>query len=305
MTKPSIRPRILTCIAAAIACTTAHPTSAAETPNTMIHWTGAGAKTYHIDGYTVLISARDIGAPGPTIEPFLHITAPTGEEYEITGEPSFIRFASLGIGKLDPANPGDQVIFTTYSGGAHCCTTIHILELTNGKWENIAVRNGANIFGEVDGEPLWQFPVDVDGDGVPDIVLRDDSFLYQFDAYAFSRAPPRIFEIRNGDIKDVTTEPRYLQVFESDMEEARASCLQHSNGGCAGFIADAARSGHFVDAWSAMLSNYDPKSDWGLTSCNTTYPPAGTCPVGREIHFPDFPTALKSFLAEHGYITGP
>ena len=312
ITKPSIRSRVIACVSGAIALgswPSAYPALAVEstdtlTPNTMIHWTGGGPKTYRIDGYTVAISARDTTGPGPTTEPILHVTAPTGEETEITGDPSFIRYASLGIGKLDPANPGDQVIFTTYSGGAHCCSTINVLELTNGKWENIADRNGTNIFGDVDGEPLLEFPVDVDGDGVPDIVLRDDSFLYQFDAYAFSWAPPRIFEIRNGEIQDVTTESRYLPVFEADMEEARASCLQHSNGGCAGFIADAARSGHFDEAWTVMLPNYDSKSDWGLTSCDTAYSPAGTCPAGHELHFPDFPSALRSFLAEHAYLTG-
>ena len=289
--------------------TAAHPAFGAEsigalTPGTVIWWTGGGAKTYRVDGYTLRISARDIAAPGPAIEPFLHLTAPTGEEYEISGEPSFIRYASLGMGKLDPANPGDQVIFATYSGGAHCCTRIDILELTGGKWENIALRNGKNIFGDADGEPLSQFPVDVDGNGAPDTVLRDDSFLYQFDAYALSWAPPRIFEIRNDAINEVTTEPRYAHVFEADMEGSRASCLRHSNGGCAGFVADAARSGHFGEAWAVMLSSHDPKSDWGLTRCDTKYSSAGRCPAGHEVHFPDFPSALRAFLAGRGYISG-
>lgn len=49
----------------------------------------------------------------------------------------------------------------------------------------------------------------------------------------------------------------------------------------------------FQQGWEFVLANYDHTSDWDLTIYQ------GDREVGK---YPNFPTALKSFLAQHGYL---
>ena len=43
-----------------------------------------------------------------------------------------------------------------------------------------------------------EFPSDVDGDGTPDFMLKDDRFDYAFAPYTESHKPPRIFNIEGA-----------------------------------------------------------------------------------------------------------
>ena len=97
--------------------------------------------------------------------------------------------AGFGVGKLDPQSSSRQVIFTSFTGGLHCCTQITVLEMFDGKWRQINL-------GQWDGDALRDFPRDVDGDGTLDIVLKDDRFDYAFAPYTESHKPPRIFNVR-------------------------------------------------------------------------------------------------------------
>jgi len=78
-----------------------------------------------------------------------------------------------------------EVLVDTYSGGAHCCTITPIF-----RWDGVGgvgYRRVTGFFGNV-GYSLD----DLDKDGRPELVTADDSFAYEFAAYAFSAFPLKI-----------------------------------------------------------------------------------------------------------------
>jgi hypothetical protein len=203
--------------------------------------------------------------------------------------------ADFGVGKLDPGNSVNEVIFSTSSGCAHSCQEIKILTLQKDGWKILQMPRDAQ------GGDL-SFPADINGDGIREFVLLDDRFGYDFTDYADSWMPPRVFAIRQGAVVEVTDSRKYDDLY-SDMAKAQAKCVNHENGACAGYVADAARLGKFVAAWQFMLLNYDEKYDWNYPAgCNVTLV-GGDCPKGEEHKFSNFPEALAGILTSYGYIT--
>ena len=150
--------------------------------------------------------------------------------------------------------------------------------------------------GEWDGDVPDKIPADVDGDGTVDFVFYDNDFLYAFDSYAASFAPPQIFNVIAGRAVNVSTAPRYRKLYEADMASTKPECAKNQNGACAAFAADAARLDQFADAWKFVLANYDKTSDWE-THC------AGATQHGdAKIKPRDYPQALRWFLEDNHYI---
>jgi hypothetical protein len=250
-------------------------------------------KVYTIDGYTLTLASRDVDGDA---RPAVHVKAPTGEEGDLIGVSGFPQISALfGIGHLDAAKTTEQVILSSYSGGAHCCTDIRVLALGDGGWKTIEL-------GSWDGGGIAGFPTDIDGNGYADFVFSDNRFAYAFTDYADSRMPPMIYEIRGGAAVDVSDSGRYRALFEKDMQETQAACEDHNNGGCAAYAADAARLGMFDMAWDAVLKNYDPKSDWDYPAKCNVERTDGVCPDNAETKFANFPEALMWFLEDTGYI---
>ena len=109
--------------------------------------------------------------------------------------------ASVRIVELDNTNETPEVVFNSFSGGAHCCAGGKVaLKGPSGSWRQVDIGNfdGAGDFVE-----------DVDGDGRSEFVTVDDAFLYAFDAYASSFAPLKILAVERGELKDVTREERF------------------------------------------------------------------------------------------------
>lgn len=119
---------------------------------------------------------------------------------------------ALAVQDLD-GEPEPEVFVTTYSGGAHCCTSVVIY-----RWDGERYRRLTGFFGNA-GYTLE----DLDGDGRPEFVTRDDRFAYRFTAYAFSILPPMVLSYgadREGvyALRDVTVGfPELIR------EEARAT----------------------------------------------------------------------------------
>jgi hypothetical protein len=202
--------------------------------------------------------------------------------------------ASFGVGKLDPSSTTKQVIVTSYSGGLHCCTKITVLKLVEGTWRKIQL-------GLWDGDPLPEFPTDVDGDGTPDFVLKDDRFDYAFAPYTESHKPPRIFNVAGGRVVEVGRASRYDPLYKADMKRAHAGCLKHRNAACAAFVADASRLGQLAWAWEIMLAHYRRSTDWHFpTKCRVPRV-NDLCPPGQSEQFREFPDALAWFLTDTGY----
>ena len=79
-----------------------------------------------------------------------------------------------------------QVIATHFTGGAHCCTIMKVLTFVDGRWETVNV-------GEFDSDgPQIE---DLNGDGVVELVGKDESFDYAFASYAESYAPPKVYRL--------------------------------------------------------------------------------------------------------------
>lgn len=194
-----------------------------------------------------------------------------------------------GVSLKDLDSDGvSEVIIKAFSGGAHCCTTLNIYTWNHNKFVKLET-------GYLDGEGgTFQ---DLDGDGKLEFITSDNSFLYRFSSYAASFPPSQIYALRNGKLEDVTR--RYVKHLKSEAWEMYQAFLQVKkegndvNGILAGYVAQKALLGEFYQAWEFMLANYDRTSDSGLTIYE------GDREVGK---YPNFPTALKAFLVEQGYL---
>jgi hypothetical protein len=200
--------------------------------------------------------------------------------------------ARASLAEMDPANDTPEVVLESYTGGAHCCTEILVITKTaEGRWETIELGlfNGAGSYVE-----------DADNDGVYEIVTIDNAFLYAFGCYACSAAPLQILAVKDGEVRDVSFEPRYsrrhrkhLALIEDRLEPSGPV----ENGILAGWVAQKAILGKGAEAWAEMLLRYDRQEIWGLEFCRDG---AAVCPEAERILRP-FPEVLREFLHELGY----
>jgi len=194
--------------------------------------------------------------------------------------------------QLDTNSPAHQILFSTFSGGAHCCTTLTILNHEESGWTETQA-------GSWDGGTP-ELPSDLDGDGRLEFVVRDQAFLYAFAPYAMSWAPPVVLSWDGDRVRDVSSERRYRTVYEAELSRVRDACGEYANGACAAYVATAARLGSLDEAWSVMLRSYDQQDGWATpTACRVRTSTA--CPTGAEVRFQTYPEALQWFLGEHGY----
>ncbi|QGM97494.1 hypothetical protein [Methylocystis parvus] len=199
--------------------------------------------------------------------------------------------------RLDPHSPKPQVAFSYFWGGAHCCTVTRIATaLESGKWRILAGET-------LDGDG-YEYE-DVDGDGSVELLSRDNSFLYAFDSYASSFAPPKAHRLSGDQLRDVTGEAGmrpYLQNQLARMEgwARQTPELWATNGFLAGWVAAKAQLGAFDDAWRRMLRSYDRKSEWPLEKCALAVE-LDKCPSAKRQKI-SFPEALRDHLVKRGYV---
>jgi hypothetical protein len=246
----------------------------------------------------VTLTVRGI-VDGEMIAPRITVEAPGRPPAVMTGSsvgPTFTH--QIGVGRFDRSG-ATFVQLQSFTGGAHCCNAIQV-----------AVIEGRRIrvveLGFWDGEG-GDMPRDEDGDGLVDFVQRDDSFLYAFTYYAASLAPPRVLNIVDGRVVDVSDRPGFRGLFQAFVNDVRSSCLApegdaEPNGACAAYVAAAARAGQFDAAWARMLRAYNRRSDWELpTGCRVDVGNA-ECPPASVIRYRTYPEALRYFLVRRGYI---
>lgn len=253
-------------------------------------------RTYRAGGIALTFTA--VPEPGKPTDADLDVTAPDGRTISVPFQAGLDHAAAnFAIGSLDPSNPTAQVILSTYTGGAHCCTERSVVELLKTGWKVLDLPAGYE-------QDVDTFPKDENGDGARAFVLSDDRFAYAFAAFAGSWMPPRIFVVRQGALVELSGSRRYDKLYLADMARAKAACIDANgfpNGGCAGFVADAARAGTFPSAWRFMLAHYARDDKWDLPEgCKTT---VARCPKGSEIVYANYPQALAGFLARYGYIS--
>jgi hypothetical protein len=215
-----------------------------------------------------------------------------------------MRIADYGIGvgivKLNPRDTRPTVLISGFSGGAHCCATLQVVSLVNGK-PVIAKLHPR------DGDIVHELPTDIDGDGTLDIRWADDSLLYEFASHAGSRSVPRIINIRNGRAIDVSREPRFAKIYRDFAQKTLKGCRNHAdidrNGSCAAYAYGMAVLGK-PEEGIRLATALAGASDWLPKRC-TVRTANGICPKGKERTFSGFESALRWIMEEHGYLLPP
>lgn len=312
-------PRLLEIILPAVACLSATAGSGAAaaqaravSPGHFVEWTQKdGPQTITLGATSATITAAPCDEGGDVGEdcyrPKVAVTVAGKPPVTLMGEPGIAY--RVAIGRLNATDSGASVLLDSFTGGAHCCHVYAIAEpigetvrIVPVRWQPPGSGSDAAVstfdYGDI------PFPADLSGDGHADIVLRDDRFLYQFESYAGSMAPPIVLSLSDGGTGDSSTDPRFRPLFDEAMARAEAICTDHAafgrNGACGAYVADAARLGRMHPAWQTMARSYDRHSSWPLDRCTADYV-EGKCPAGHEETFRSFPAALRSFLLQTGY----
>lgn len=184
---------------------------------TSVHWSNDDFGTLYVgDGWKVHLVQSSNGEEVTNIVTISHgETAP--QSFEISKEDN-----ARGMIGLYPfeEDMGNAIYFSSDSGGAHCCTTATVFQISEGELTAVPL-------GDFDGgrpEPL-----DLDDDGLYELVTRDQRFNYAFSSYAESYPPERILRIAFGEIEDVTIESQFQPRLERQTK-ARLAVLAQENG---------------------------------------------------------------------------
>ncbi len=232
-----------------------------------------------------------------TMVPVLSLSVEGKKILDVEGSESFPDnpVFVIQIAELDPGNPHKEVVFSTFTGGAHCCSDTRILTSSkDGKsWKKIEMDS-------IDGEPLEVR--DLNGDGRYEFAFPDNAFLYTFGCYACSAAPLHVLQLRDGKLTNVSGDPefrpRQVKWLENLIEWAGDG--MDMNGFLAGYVAQKILLGEGSDAWKLMLKYHDRKGNWGLDFCAVKENDKGECPPGKKITL-SYPDALKRFYNKTGY----
>ena len=209
------------------------------------------------------------------------------------------------VRRLDAKTSAPQIVFTAFSGGAHCCTsTLVTTQGADSAWRDVPI-------GSIDGDQGYGF-VDPARTGVALLAGEDGSFNYAFSSYAGSYAPTRLLAFSDTKTTDVTNAPvnrPYVEASLADMEGFfQRQGAGEVNGYYAGWVATEALLGQFDDAWKTVLEKYDRSATVipsGPDSCKldpSRLPGDHSCPPGDQVTDP-YPQALATLLKEDGYIS--
>ncbi len=236
------------------------------------------------DQFSTVVSGEEKNGPK-----FTFTVGKDGEYVPSSAQAAFIR--------LDASSKVPQLVFTRFSGGAHCCTMTWIAMKPDGAagWSLIEAAN-------LDGGGYWF--EDVDGDGGQELLSVDNNFLYAFDSYAGSVAPVHVSKLRNGVIEDVSEEPAMQTRLKQDLAGLEYNAkvdpgLWKSNGFLAGWVANKMRLGQGVDAWQVAAENLASDTGFGPQQCSSGQK-IDDCPAENLKQIPVL-EALADFLKENGY----
>lgn len=252
-----------------------------------------GDNTLELDGLRASVHSR-VNAGGSST-PIFVVADAMGELIRFEGEENFMSFLpiTLRMLQLDRSTPEPEIIATAYTGGAHCCEQVQVAAITpDGSWQVAEL-------GYFDG---GYSITDPDGDGTPALSVVDQSFLYTFDCYACSFAPPRFHEMRGGRLVDVSAEVSMQPVFREELQRAELTQeRQQEPGFLAGWAALRARLGEGEQAL-AEIAAFGGGGDFVYDTCTTGGSPFECAPENlRELGFLDF---LRDHLIEEGYLAG-
>jgi hypothetical protein len=258
---------------------------------------GAKGATVSVGDLTASISMVRRKEIDPDFEaPLLSVEAAGNRVLEAAGVASGLDppAAEASIAEIDPGNTEKEVYFASFSGGAHCCTTVIIADKVGDGWEPIKI-------GEFDGD--GNYLDDLDDDGRAEIVTVDNRFLYKFDCYACSAAPLTITGLSDGKLVDLSADPRFQKAHREWLAQIvdgiDPADRWKSPGFLAGWVAAKTRIGEGADAFHSLVEHWDAKADAGEDVC-VTGGELEDCPRKNIAHL-RFPDRLKLLLDETGY----
>jgi hypothetical protein len=201
--------------------------------------------------------------------------------------------ASVRIVELDSTNETPEVVFNSFSGGAHCCAGIKVaLKGTSGSWRQIDI-------GSFDGS--GDFVEDVDGDGRSEFVTVDNAFLYTFDSYVGSFAPLKMLAVDRGELKDVTREERFQSRHRSWLEEQTKAAREGSAETAAGFLVGRLAMRQLLGEGPAAMGEFEAAAKAAQVG------PVDACP-DLSLECEDsakkpqpFIAVVKAFMEKNGY----
>ena len=126
-------------------------------------------------------------------EKLLYREAEIGAHYYLGTE-----FAPYGNPVVYFEQPDSNFLaFSKWTGGAHCCYSLHIFSFDNVP-KQVATIEGGNFAPEI---------VDLDHNGVSEILVRDDVFAYEFSSFASSAQGKVILKFSEGTFR---VAPEYM-----------------------------------------------------------------------------------------------
>lgn len=249
----------------------------------------ASARSFRLETLSVSFS---LGAQVGRKAAVLTIEDAGGARHSFVADPNapVDRASLFGVGRLADRDRTYSVVVATWRGQA-CCMHVQVIYPTK---DSLMIAD----LGDWPAAEVEQFPADIDGDGVLEWVLNDRRFEAAFGPSTPS--PPRVMQLVNGALKDVSASGRFGQVYSSHIGEAQRLCVLGSVNACAAFVGDAARLDRVGWAWDIMLANYekDRLQPVGLT-CEA-HSGGSQCPPGSVDR--EFPIKLERFLKDTGYV---
>jgi hypothetical protein len=89
-----------------------------------------------------------------------------------------------------------EIVYTAFTGGAHCCIVAEFFELASDDSRYSSVDRAF-------GNPGLGIK-DLNHDGRPEVVTADDAFAYRFTSYAFSALPMLVLRYDHGHFSAIT-----------------------------------------------------------------------------------------------------
>jgi hypothetical protein len=250
------------------------------------------------DGVTVTVTP---GPPDDDSDATIVVEFPGFAPYRVPTDEyrTSIYGISVGIGRMARDDATPTVLLGGYSGGAHCCATLQIVSLVDGR----AITETLPM---TDSDRMKRFPRDIDGDGAVDIRWSDDSLQYQFASHAGSWNVPRIYNMAGGKALDVSRQPGFAGIFQDFAQKTLESCRKNDtpeNGDCAAYAYAMAVLGQAEEGIGTAASLARPPGFLGLPEdCSVEYDENYQCPEGKEITFHSFEPALRWLMRKHGYL---
>lgn len=142
------------------------------------------------------------------------------------------------IGTFNFSGGEPSIVFTSFTGGAHCCTESWIGKVSGSIIHPVSI-------GTHDGDgPSFE---DIDGDGDFEIITSDQRFLYAFGPYASSMPPVIISRLIGDELRVVTRNPELQPFVRSrfvrSINRVQGQGDETSDGQVAGLLATAADLG--------------------------------------------------------------